>query len=64
VPFGCSFGGELQGESLAGREASAPLVIREVNKVQGGEQAPRNGSLALPKDPAVKSFGPKGLLDV
>jgi len=63
-PFGCSLRGELQGEPLAGREATAPLVIREIKKVQGREQAPRNGSLALPKDPAVKPFGPKGLLNV
>jgi len=63
-PFECSLGGELQGEPLAGREATVPLVIREVKEVQGREQAPRNGSLALPKDPAVKPFGLKGLLNV
>jgi hypothetical protein len=54
----------MQGEPLAGREATAPSVIREIKEVQGREQVPRNGSLALPKDPAVKPFGPKGLLNV
>ncbi len=63
VPFGCSLGGELQGEPLAGREAAAPSIIRKIEKVQGGEQAPRNGSLALPKDMAVKPLSPKGLLN-
>jgi len=63
-PFGCEFHEKAQGEPLAGREATAPSVIREIKKVHRGEQAPRNGSLALPKDPAVKPFGPKGLLNV
>jgi len=30
VPFGCSSRGELQGEPLAGREVTAPSIIREV----------------------------------
>jgi hypothetical protein len=47
-----------------GREAIAPSVIREIKEVQGREQVPRNGSLALPKDLAVKPFGLKGLLNV
>ncbi len=64
VPFGCSSRGELQGEPFAGREATTPLVIREIKKVQRGEQASRNGSLALPKDVAVKPFSLKGLLNV
>jgi hypothetical protein len=34
-----------------------------MEKVQGGEQAPRNSSLALPKDVAVKPFSPKDLLN-
>jgi hypothetical protein len=54
----------LQGEPIVGREAIAPSVIREIKEVQGREQAPRNGSLALPKDLAVKPFGLKGLLNV
>ncbi len=54
---------ESQGEPLAGKEAAAPSIIREIEKVQGGEQAPRNGSLALPKDMAVEPLSPKGLLN-
>jgi hypothetical protein len=54
----------LQGEPLTGKEATTPSIIKEIKKVQGGEQAPRNGSLALPKDLAVKPFGLKGLLNV
>jgi hypothetical protein len=54
---------EAQGEPLAGREATALSIIREIEKVQGGEQAPRNGSLALPKYVAVKPFSPKGLFN-
>ncbi len=64
VPFGCSPHGASQGEPLTEREATAPLVIREIKKVQRREQAPRNGSLALSKDLAVKPFGLKGLLNV
>jgi len=62
-PFGCKCSGELQGEPFAGREATAPLIIREIKKIQRGEQAPRNRSLALPKDVAVKPFSLKGLLN-
>jgi len=62
-PFECSPRGELQGEPLTGREATAPSIIRKIEKVQGGEQAPRNGSLALPEDVAVKPFSPKGKLN-
>ncbi len=45
------------------REATTPSVIREIEKVQGGEQAPRNGNLALPNYVAVKPFSLKGLLN-
>ncbi len=62
-PFGWGPRGEVQGEPLAGREATAPSIIRKIEKVQGGEQAPRNGSLALPKDAAVKPFSLKGKLN-
>ncbi len=48
---------------LTGREVTAPLIIRKIEKVQGGEQVPRNGSLALPKDAAVKPFSLKGKLN-
>jgi hypothetical protein len=63
VPFGCGSRGVTQGEPFVGREATAPSVIREIKKIKGGEQAPRNGSLALPKDVAVKPFNLKGLLN-
>ncbi len=62
-PFGCHPRGESQGEPFAGREATAPSNIKEIKKVQGGEQAPRNGALALPKDVAVEPLRPKGLLN-
>jgi hypothetical protein len=62
-PFGCNLRAELQGEPFVGKEATAPSVIREIKKVQGGEQAPRNGRLALLEDVAVKPFSLKGLLD-
>jgi hypothetical protein len=52
-----------QGEPLAEREARAPSIIRKIEKVQGGEQTPRNGSLTLPKDVAVKPFSLKGKLN-
>jgi len=52
-----------RGEPLAGREATSPSIIRKIEKIQGGEQAPRNGSLTLPKDAAVKPFSLKGKLN-
>ncbi len=63
MTFGCWPHGQAQGEPLMGREATAPSIIRKIEKVQGGEQVPRNGSLALPKDVAVKPFSLKGLLN-
>jgi hypothetical protein len=62
-PFGCKFHGQPQGEPCVGREATTPSIIRKIEKIQGGEQAPQNGILALPKDVAVKPFSPKGLLN-
>ncbi len=62
-PFGCGRRGEVQGEPFARRETTTLSVIRQMKKVQGGEQAPRNGSLALPKDVAVKPFSLKGMLN-
>jgi len=53
----------LGGQPLAGREATAPSVIREIKEIQGGEQVPRNGRLALPKDVAVKPFSLKGFFN-
>jgi hypothetical protein len=46
-----------------GRGATAPSIISEIEKVQGGEQAPRNGSLTLPKDVVVKPLGHKGFFN-
>jgi hypothetical protein len=48
---------------LQGGGATAPSIIRRREKVHGGEKAPRNGTLALPKYVAVKPFCPKGLLN-
>ncbi len=61
--FGCRLRCELQGELLTGREATTPSSLEKLRKYKGGEQAPRNGSLALPKDVAVKPFSLKGLLN-
>jgi hypothetical protein len=63
VPFGCGSREVTQGEPFTSREETAPLVIREIEKIQGGEQAPQNGSLTLPKDVVVKPFSLKGLLN-
>jgi hypothetical protein len=45
-------------------DAGAVEQRREIKKVQGREQAPHNGGLALSKDAAVKPFNLKGLLNV
>ncbi len=63
-PFGCSLRAELQGEPLAGRGATALSVIREIEEVQGREQVPRDGGLALSKDVTMKPLGPKGPLNI
>jgi hypothetical protein len=34
-----------KGEPFIGREATAPSIIRKIEKVQGGEEVPRSGSL-------------------
>ncbi len=62
VPFK-SFISKIGGQPLAGREATAPSVIREIEEIQGGEQVPRNGRPALPKDVAVKPFNLKGFFN-
>ncbi len=64
MPFGCSPHEASQGEPLAGRGATAPSIIREIEEVQGREQVPRDGGLALSKDVTVKPLGPKGLLNI
>ncbi len=63
MPFVCKCVRVAEGEPLAGREAIAPSIIKEIEKVQGGEEVPQNGGLALPEDVAVKPFRPKGLLN-
>ncbi len=51
------------GEPFTGREATAPSIIRKIEKVQGGEEVPRSGNLILPKDVSMKPFSLKGLLN-
>jgi len=63
-PFGCGPRGEVQGEPLAERGATAPSVIREIEEVQGREQVPRDGGLAFSKDVTMKPLGPKGPLNI
>jgi len=46
-----------------GRGATTPSIIREIKEVQGGEQVPQNGSLALPKDVEVKPLSLKGIFN-
>ncbi len=45
------------------RGATAPSIIREIKEVEGGEQVPQNGSLALPKDVEVKPLSLKGFFN-
>jgi hypothetical protein len=33
-----------------GREAAAPSNIKEIQEVQGGQEAPHNGGAIIPKD--------------
>ncbi len=33
-----------------GREAAAPSNIREIQEIQGGQEAPHNGDAISPKD--------------
>jgi hypothetical protein len=33
-----------------GREAAAPSFIKEIQEVQGGQEAPHNGGAIIPKD--------------
>jgi hypothetical protein len=46
-----------------GRGVAAPSIIREIKKVQGGEQVPRDGRFVLTKDVAMEPLGLKGLLN-
>jgi hypothetical protein len=44
----------LQGEPLAGREATAPSIIRKVKIIQRGEEMPLNGGIILSQNVHVK----------
>ncbi len=46
-----------------GRGAIAPSTIREIQEVQGGQEAPHNGGVVLPEDVHVTPFNPEGLLN-
>jgi hypothetical protein len=63
VPFGCGSRRELQDEPLAGREATAPSNIREVQIVQGGKEMPPNGGIIHPQNVHVKPLFSKVLLN-
>jgi len=55
-----------QGEKvnpLRGGRQQPHQSLEKLRKYKGGEQAPRNGSFALPKDAAVKPFSLKGKLN-
>jgi hypothetical protein len=56
VPFRYSLRGELQGEPLAGREASTPSIIREVQIVQRGKEMPPDGGIILSQNIHVEPF--------
>ncbi len=56
LSFRCSPCGELQSEPLAGREATAPSIIRIVQIVQRGEEMPPNGGIVLPENVQVQPF--------
>jgi hypothetical protein len=36
---------------------------REIQKIQGGEEAPHNGGAVLPKDVQMTPFSPEGLIN-
>jgi hypothetical protein len=38
------------GNPQKGREAAAPSLIKEIQEVQGGQEAPHNGGPIIPKD--------------
>jgi hypothetical protein len=38
------------GNPEKGREAAAPSLIKEIQEVQGGQEAPHNGGAIIPKD--------------
>jgi hypothetical protein len=44
-----------------GEGATTALIIREIQEVQGGQEAPHYGGVVLHKDVHVTPFSPKGL---
>jgi hypothetical protein len=40
----------LEKDPQQGREAAAPSNIREIQEIQGGQEAPHNGDAISPKD--------------
>jgi hypothetical protein len=53
-PFGCTLHERTQGEPLAGREATAPSIIRKVQIVQRGKEMPRNRGVILTQNVHAK----------
>jgi hypothetical protein len=45
-----TFMDRLEKEPQQGREAAAPSNIREIQEIQGGQEAPHNGDAISPKD--------------
>jgi hypothetical protein len=42
---------EIEKKTLRrGREAAAPSFIKEIQEVQGGQEAPHDGGAIIPKD--------------
>jgi len=48
-PFGCGCRGVMQGESLMGREATAPSIIRILRKYKGGSRHHEMAASPSPK---------------
>jgi hypothetical protein len=49
---------------LRGGRQQPHQSLEKLKKYKGGSKVPRNGSLALPKEVAVKPFSLKGFLNV
>jgi hypothetical protein len=52
----CYTGTGIEGEPLAGREATAPSIIIEIREVQWREETPPNGGVVTPKDIQMQPF--------
>jgi hypothetical protein len=46
-----------------GKEATAPLIIRKIQKVQRGKEMPPDGGIVFPEDAQMKPFFPKSYLN-